>query len=423
MKQKRPVNLNEILKHELLPVPLALAEMNGSLRTGTKAIFADVLLKGVQCPTRLPEDMNGGTLIIDGQALIVSLGKPPKAIKFGDLADIFVQSVLSAGEKFEIIHILFDRYYTTSIKDGTRNRRGKMKKAIRRLVTGRDTPLPADWVGFLSLSENKVDLAKFLSNQLLIQAPPNKTLIVAGGFSDETQAESSSPGVDVHQWESRHEEADTRIMFHCVKDESNVVVVAARDTDILILLLAHFDRMSCQYLWMKSGTAKNRKYIPVHAIVSQLDNSIIQSLIAFHAITGSDTTSYIAGHTKKTAWKVFLQNAQLLSHLGDNEITQDVITDAITFICRVYNCTTENNVDILRAKQFLKCLTPEKLPPTSNALTLHIKRSHYQALVWKQAYLNYPILPSPENYGWQLEDSSLSPIDPVPKSCLESDWR
>ena len=45
---KPSVNLNDILQHELLPLPLALAEMGGSFRTETKSILADVLLKEVQ---------------------------------------------------------------------------------------------------------------------------------------------------------------------------------------------------------------------------------------------------------------------------------------------------------------------------------------------------------------------------------------
>ena len=42
---KPSVNLNDILQHELLSLPLALAEMGGSFRTETKSILADVLLK------------------------------------------------------------------------------------------------------------------------------------------------------------------------------------------------------------------------------------------------------------------------------------------------------------------------------------------------------------------------------------------
>ena len=45
---KPSVNLNDNLQHELLPLPVELAEISGSLKTETKAILADVLLKGVQ---------------------------------------------------------------------------------------------------------------------------------------------------------------------------------------------------------------------------------------------------------------------------------------------------------------------------------------------------------------------------------------
>ena len=56
----RGINLDEILKHELLPIPVALAEMNGNLQTGSKAIL------GV--------DMQNASLIIDGQALVLAIG-------------------------------------------------------------------------------------------------------------------------------------------------------------------------------------------------------------------------------------------------------------------------------------------------------------------------------------------------------------
>ena len=37
----------EILKHELMPVPLAIAETNRSLRSGNKSLLLDILLKNV----------------------------------------------------------------------------------------------------------------------------------------------------------------------------------------------------------------------------------------------------------------------------------------------------------------------------------------------------------------------------------------
>jgi hypothetical protein len=46
-KAGREVNVSEILKHELMPVPIAIAETNGSLRSGNKSLLLDVLLKNV----------------------------------------------------------------------------------------------------------------------------------------------------------------------------------------------------------------------------------------------------------------------------------------------------------------------------------------------------------------------------------------
>ena len=94
----RYVNLDDILCHELLPVPLALAEMNENLCTGSKAILSQVLVADTSCPStldieNLPDD---ATLIIDGQALVIAIGKPQGASNFGDLADAFVVSVLQS---------------------------------------------------------------------------------------------------------------------------------------------------------------------------------------------------------------------------------------------------------------------------------------------------------------------------------------
>ena len=72
---RKTVNLHNILIHELLPVPLSLAEMNSCLRTGNKSVLCDILIAGVCCPPVItPAELgNGATLMIDGQALVVSI--------------------------------------------------------------------------------------------------------------------------------------------------------------------------------------------------------------------------------------------------------------------------------------------------------------------------------------------------------------
>ncbi len=129
----RPVNMPQILQHELMPVPLSIAELNGTLRTGNKSVLADLITEGIDCPETIELHDNSSCLIIDGQALVVAIGRPTTATNFGDLADVFVKSVLQTGSKYQRIDIVFDRYRNMSIKSSTRARRTKAAQPIRRI--------------------------------------------------------------------------------------------------------------------------------------------------------------------------------------------------------------------------------------------------------------------------------------------------
>ena len=96
---------------------MALAEVNGQLQTGSKAILVDVLTADVPCPDHLKlTDLDTDpTIVIDGQAMIVALGKPKAAKTFGDYADSFIETIIKSGQQFKRIDVIFDRYYETSI--------------------------------------------------------------------------------------------------------------------------------------------------------------------------------------------------------------------------------------------------------------------------------------------------------------------
>lgn len=110
-------------------------------------------------------------------------------------------------------------------------------------------------------------------------------------------------------------------MLHCVKSQASSIVVCSCDTDVLVLLLAHFIKMSCLRVWMKSGTSKKRKCIPVHSVADQFDSYIFSILLAFHSLTGPNTTTFLAGYTKKSCWKIFKEHHNLLSTLGEGDLS------------------------------------------------------------------------------------------------------
>ena len=83
----------------------------------------------------------------------------------------------------------------------------------------------------------------------------DKQMVTSGGFLNELEVWSLRD-IDTGQLSSTQEEADTRIILHAISCEQKCIVVSSRDTDVLVLLLSHFDRINCKELWMKAGTAK-----------------------------------------------------------------------------------------------------------------------------------------------------------------------
>ena len=71
---KRNVDLQQIFKHELMPVPTALANLNGTLRSGTKSLNKAILKQDVICLQHVPIE-GFSFLIIDGQAHVISTWK------------------------------------------------------------------------------------------------------------------------------------------------------------------------------------------------------------------------------------------------------------------------------------------------------------------------------------------------------------
>ena len=231
---------------------------------------------------------------------------------------------------------------------------------------------------------------------------------------------------EVESLEGCHKEADTRTILHCVRTTATSIVVSAKDTDILVMLIAYFHLMACHRIWMKAGTAKKRKFIQVHGIVEhlQMNPEVLEILPCFHALTGSDTTSYLAGHSKKTCWEVFKVHHDLLRGLENSPVlSNQTIKDAEKFVCKVYGAANASSTNEVRVSMFVKEVTNDKLPPTSDALLYYIKRSHYRALVWRQGHVQQPVLPPPETMGWKMEETSLIPelssLPPVPKACEE----
>ena len=196
---------------------------------------------------------------------------------------------------------------------------------------------------------------------------------------------------------STHEEADTRLVLHCSHTDWSSVVVWCRDTDVLLMLMEH-STATDKIVYMKAGTSK---FIPANDILRAwgLRDETAWRLLPFHALTGSNTTSFLAYHSTKTALEVFWKHNELISNLGTEPLTMETIANCDRFICTVYNIPTASTTNEVRSVLFRKAVKPDFLPPPGAAVKQHIKRGHLQSMIWLNALQAEPQI-SAAVEGW-----------------------
>lgn len=417
IKSGRQIDLKNIMKNELRDPPPSLFDTNGLIRYTPKAVLSNLIADQSTFETITNEANMKTATLIDGQALVQSIGKPKGAKTFGDLSDIFVRHVVSnfKSNDSQSVHVLFDRYNETSIKSGTREKRRKSVIAIEHQISGRETLLPAKWNRFIHLTENKARLSDFLSKEIAIQASKLQTtqeLLTSGGYSVAEQV-STNTQRNVDHLRSTQEEADTRFILHgidCKQSGFERLIVNCRDTDVLLLIL-HFYEQLPSVVWIKSGTNKKPKFIDLKNIQENMTNDKRKSLLAYHSLTGCDTTSAMSGHTKKSSWSIFNKHYQFLSNFGlSQQLTEEQFSNAERFVILMYTNKKPglqelDNLDNLRAAMFQNIRELDKLPPTRQAFRQHALRANYQAFCWQNANVAKPTLPEPIDCGWKIENN------------------
>ena len=99
--------------------------------------------------------------------------------------------------------------------------------------------------------------------------------------------------------QGNHEEADTLIAFHLENIISNVVLIRASDTDVLVVLIGilgnkNKEERTRSTIIMDCGSGNSRHYINVSNIVNVLEErkpGLSRALPGYHAFTGCDFTS------------------------------------------------------------------------------------------------------------------------------------
>ena len=113
--QTRELNMKDVLKHPLGPIPWALAAEDGAMRKTTKSSLSKEIMKDVQPAEELGENK---ACIIDGMALLQKVNGNQKT--FAELSHQVLSLVIGESRYCIRVDMVFDVYVEGSIKDAER---------------------------------------------------------------------------------------------------------------------------------------------------------------------------------------------------------------------------------------------------------------------------------------------------------------
>ena len=206
-----------------------------------------------------------------------------------------------------------------------------------------------------------------------------------------------------------HEEADTRLVLIAFEEQTDVVIVA-KDTDFLVLLVWAYSFYNVKYKWYF-------KYDRISVICDYVGRDLCLTLPAFHSLTGCDTTSYFFRTGKLRAFKKVLADPTKLTLLAslDKErfLTENNIKDVRDFVRKVVYTgkDDEEYVDTrVRLYKHLSCKSSMPLLPDPDSLVQVIKRAHFQTFEWLRCcepVINHLNL---QDCGWEIKDDEVKPV-------------
>ena len=377
---QREEEISPYFDYELTVIPTSLFKDN-TMRKTPKSQLAKAVANNVQ-----PCEHNvQATHVIDGGALIHKV-KWPKKATYKDIAQQYVSYVRA---KYGASSIVFDGYEQgPSIKDHEHQLR--VARTCADIQVNEHMEAHDNQQIFLSNKKNKLQFISLLSCYLKANA----------------QTVYNSTG-----------DADTMIVSCALRfaTQSNDVIVVADDTDILVLLIHHWDPNMADVYFQSDAQKKMWK---IRDLVAKVGGIVKAHLLFVHAWSGCDTTSATFGQGKTTLLKKMkdsseLQQISYLMHSADAS-PEDIGKAGIQAFIIMYGGKQADTLNHLRYAKYMGMVStgnidPQKLPPTERAAHYHSLRVHLQVIMWKKLTSDHDDL-DPKQWGWKLDGKLVSPI-------------
>ena len=174
---------------------------------------------------------------------------------------------------------------------------------------------------------------------------------------------------------------------------------------------------------------KQNLELRISSKVNRSADELCDAILGLHAFTGCDSVSAFAGKEKSKAIKILITSDEyidLFKNFGQQwQVNKDEMATLECFTCELYG---QKKTSINDVRYNLYCnkdgnIGSEQLSPCANSLCYHVKRSCYQAKIWRSSFIGNYSAPPLNDYGWQLNDGVLSVVwfscKPAPEQCMD----
>lgn len=429
---KHEPDVPKILSFPLTPLPNNFCHLDGTIYSTPKSALLKCIAGQEDSNTT---NLSCDVMMIDGFFFLYTLREAD--VTYSKISISILKKIVSF--KSSVIHLIFDQYFSPSIKDYERNKRGSasekqyiitadMKLTSTLLVELRNSNFKKTFVRFLIEHWKLDEMAPYLGNKTVLlnydQCYEYKQITKENG---QVAVDRS---INPLYTAPRHEEADTKIVHSvCNLNRDGSVIIKCDDTDILVILLGNMYKLKQKLqINLLFGVSQHLRFIDVTNLHAELGEQLCKALPAFHAFTGCDQNPSFFMKGKRRPYNLLFKSKRFqvaFSEMTDESIDKSKVLAVIEdFVCRMYSqkkCIMKvndarnaifmdkfafKNTEECFAKLSSKSVDASMWPPCQRELEQHFMRTRYIASVWGNAELKIPTETIPEECGWRKENSA-----------------
>lgn len=235
-------------------------------------------------------------IIIDAMCVVNMVVKTPEMTTAKHFASKFLQIIDGMSASYDEIRIVFDQYLPGMLKQTTRDRRTMKTTSIHYHVND-DTEIKSV-KAFLAHINTKAELMAYLSDKIISHYQNQRAKVLV---MHHTTMESNHPLSEVVSFpalstgKQNLEEEDQLVILNALdvmhKNQQSILDIFSVDTDVFILLTAHFSLIPQSTTLIRRGGER----IHIQESYMKLGRKRAEALLGWYAFKGTDNTGSFAG--------------------------------------------------------------------------------------------------------------------------------